>query len=66
MGPEVFLATEQQVSELLDTIAKKTETLKKEAEELYRSYSTAEGESLSLGFYCTRVDGKCCIRHAKE
>ncbi|KAA1132381.1 hypothetical protein PGTUg99_004211 [Puccinia graminis f. sp. tritici] len=43
MGPEVFLATEQQVSELLDTIAKKTETLKKEAEELYRSYSTAEG-----------------------
>ncbi|KAA1103498.1 hypothetical protein PGT21_019702 [Puccinia graminis f. sp. tritici] len=47
MGPEVFLATEQQVSELLDTIAKKTESLKKEAEDLHRSNSTAEGTQRS-------------------
>ncbi|KAA1106725.1 hypothetical protein PGTUg99_014882 [Puccinia graminis f. sp. tritici] len=43
MGPEVFLATEEQVVELLDNISKKTEELKNVAEELHRTGSTSEG-----------------------
>ncbi|KAA1120371.1 hypothetical protein PGTUg99_003121 [Puccinia graminis f. sp. tritici] len=47
MGPELFLATEEQVEELLNNISKKTEELKKLAEELHRTVSTSQGAKRS-------------------
>jgi hypothetical protein len=44
MGPEVFLATEDEVDELLNNISEKTAMLKREAEELGRTESTSESE----------------------
>ncbi|KAA1115642.1 hypothetical protein PGTUg99_018995 [Puccinia graminis f. sp. tritici] len=42
MGPEVFLATEDQVEELLNNISEKTKELKKLAEELHITNSTSQ------------------------
>ncbi|PLW31901.1 hypothetical protein PCANC_22747 [Puccinia coronata f. sp. avenae] len=42
-GPEVFLAAEDQLEDLLNNIARSTEELKKESEELHRTSSSCEG-----------------------
>jgi hypothetical protein len=42
-GPEVFLAAEDQLEDLLNKIAPRTEELKKESEELHRTSSSCEG-----------------------
>jgi cell division septum initiation protein DivIVA len=44
MGPELFLATDDQVNELLDNISQKLDQLKKDAELLNQTVLTAEGE----------------------